>query len=107
MAFLGRSLILTLLVVSGALFVRAQGTDTVIVLPFENTSGKAEFNWVGESYADSLSDLLAIPGTFKVVSNEQRKIQQQKLRIPLSTIPSLATSLKLARELHASWLIAG
>ena len=38
--------------------VRAQGApvnaDTVMVLPFENVSGKAEFNWVGESFADSL-----------------------------------------------------
>ncbi|MBP7377791.1 MAG: hypothetical protein KA956_15085, partial [Pyrinomonadaceae bacterium] len=36
-------------------------TDTVMVLPFENTTQKAEFNWVGESFADSLSDLLRIP----------------------------------------------
>ena len=57
---------------------RAQSGDAVMVLPFENTSGKAEFNWVGESFADSLSDLLAIPGTFRVITNEQRKIQQQK-----------------------------
>lgn len=96
MAVFRRSLILMLLVFAGAIFARAQSGDVVVVLPFENTSGKAEFNWVGESFADSLSDLLAIPSTFKVVSNEQRKIQQQRLRIPLSTIPSLATSLKLA-----------
>jgi tetratricopeptide (TPR) repeat protein len=107
MAVFRRSLILLLLLVSGAAHSRAQSGDTVIVLPFENTSGKAEFNWVGESFADSLSDLLAIPGTFHVVSNDRRKIQQQKLRIPLSTIPSLATSLKLAREAHATWLISG
>ncbi|HEY2848113.1 MAG TPA: hypothetical protein VGI80_09865, partial [Pyrinomonadaceae bacterium] len=100
-------MILLLLVVSGTVLTRAQSGDVVMVLPFENTSGKAEFNWVGEGFADSLSDLLAIPGTFKVVSNEQRKIQQLRLRIPLTTIPSLATSLKLARDAHASWLISG
>ena len=107
MAFFRRSSILLLLILICAAFAHAQSGDVVVVLPFENTSGKAEFNWVGESFADSLSDLLAIPGTFRVISNEQRKIQQQRLRVPLSTIPSLATSLKLARELHASWLIAG
>src|SRR6476646_2689704 len=104
---LRKYLYLFLITVVFTIAAHAQGTDTVMVLPFENTSGKAEFNWVGESFADSLSDLLAIPGTFRVISNEQRKIQQQRLRVPLSTIPSLATSLKLARELHASWLIAG
>jgi tetratricopeptide (TPR) repeat protein len=82
------------------------GTDVVLVLPFENTSGKPEFNWVGESFADSLSDLLKVPN-LNVITNEQRKLIQQRLRIPLTTLPSLATSLKLARESQATLLIAG
>ena len=77
-----------------------------MVLPFENTSDKPEFNLVGESFALSLSDLLRLPG-LNVVSNSQRKIVQQKLRIPLTNLPSLATSLRLARESNASLLIAG
>ena len=80
--------------------------DTVMILPFENVSNKAEFNWVGESFADSLSDLLKVP-SLSVVSNQERKIIQQKLRVPLTSLPSLATSLKLARESKASILIAG
>jgi tetratricopeptide (TPR) repeat protein len=76
------------------------------VLPFENTSDKPEFNWVGESFALSLSELLKVP-SLNVVSNSQRKIVQQRLRIPLSNLPSLATSLKLARESGATLLIAG
>ena len=97
-------------VLSAAVFTQAQttpaGTDTVMILPFENTSGKAEFNWVGESFADSLSDLLKVP-SLNVVSNEERKIIQQRLRVPLTILPSLATSLKLAREGKATLLIAG
>jgi len=80
--------------------------DTVMVLPFENVSGKAEFNWVGESFADSLSDLLKVP-SLNVISNDERKIIQQRLRIPLTNLPSLATSLKLARDANASLLITG
>jgi len=97
-------------VLSAAAFSQAQTTsgnaDTVLVLPFENTSNRAEFNWVGESFADSLSDLLKVP-SLNVVSNDERKIIQQRLRVPLTTLPSLATSLKLAREGKASLLIAG
>ena len=84
----------------------SQATDLVLVLPFENTSGKAEFNWVGESFADALSDLLKVP-SLNVVSNEERKIIQQRLRVPLSTLPSLATSLKLARDSGATLLVSG
>lgn len=100
--------ILFTLALSFAVFSQspASGNDTVLILPFENTSGKSEFNWVGESFADSLSDLLKVP-TLNVVSNEERKIIQQRLRIPLTNIPSLATSLKLARDSNATLLISG
>ena len=81
-------------------------SDTVMILPFENDSRKAEFNWVGESFANSLSDLLKVPN-LNVVSNQERKIIQLRLRVPLTILPSLATSLKLAREAKATILIAG
>lgn len=97
------SLILVLFVASAAF---AQKQDTVLVLPFENTSSKPEFNWVGESFALSLSELLRLPG-LRVVSNSERKIIQQRLRIPLTSLPSLATSLKLARDSGATLLIGG
>lgn len=83
-----------------------QNLDTVLVLPFENVSDKTEFNWVGESFAASLADLLKVP-SLNVVANDERKIIQQRLNIPLSTLPSLATSLKLARESKATMLISG
>lgn len=83
-----------------------KNTDTIMILPFENTSNKAEFNWVGESFADSLSDLLKVPG-LNVISNQERKIIQQRLSVPLTVLPSLATSLKLARESNATLLIFG
>ncbi len=104
-------IIYTVVFISLTIFsVKAQAVqnnaDTVMILPFENTSNKAEFNWVGESVADSLSDLLKVP-TLNVVSNQERKIIQQRLNVPLTILPSLATSLKLAREGNASLLIAG
>jgi tetratricopeptide (TPR) repeat protein len=91
---------------SGFAQAPGSGIDAVIVMPFQNTSGKAEFNWVGESFADSLSDLLKVPN-LSVVTNEERKLIQQKLRVPLTTLPSLATSLTLARKANATLLVAG
>jgi len=89
----------------------SNNADTVMILPFENTSDKAEFNWVGESFADSLTDLMdskEVRATrLNVVSNQERKIIQQSLRIPLTILPSLATSLKLAKKSDATLLIAG
>ena len=87
--------------------VKAQtNAETVMILPFENTSNQAEFNWVGESFADALSDLLKVPN-LNVISNQERKIIQQKLGVSLTILPSTATSLKMARDAKASLLIAG
>ena len=103
-----RFLVLAVLVIAGVSAAAAQVkfTDRVLVLPFENTSGKPEFNWVGESFALSLSELLHVPG-LNVISNGERKMMQQRLRIPLTSLPSLATSLKLARESGATLLVTG
>lgn len=103
-----RKIYITILVLAFAALSAAAQTnnDTVMILPFENTSDKAEFNWVGESFADALADLLKVP-TLNVVSNDERKTIQQKLRVPLTVLPSLATSLKLAREGKATILIGG
>ena len=97
--------LITLLFLSNAAYAQ-RATDVVMVLPFENTSDKPEFNWVGESFALSLSELLKVPA-LNVISNSERKIIQQRLRIPLTNLPSLATSLKLARESGATLLVSG
>lgn len=80
--------------------------DRIMVVPFENTSGMSAYNWVGESFADALSDLLRVPG-LNVVTNEERQSTQQKMRLPLSSIPSLATSIRMANASQANLLVIG
>jgi tetratricopeptide (TPR) repeat protein len=82
------------------------GGDVVMVLPFENTSNRMEYNWVGESFADSLADLLNKPGLV-VVSSDERQLAYQRLRLPETIIPSRATAIKLAREAKASMIVIG
>ncbi|MGB8508954.1 MAG: tetratricopeptide repeat protein, partial [Pyrinomonadaceae bacterium] len=80
--------------------------DVIIVLPFENTGGQREFNWVGESFADSLTELLSAHGLSSVTS-DAREIAYQRLRVPLTVIPSRATAIKIAREAGASLVVLG
>src|SRR5687767_10858476 len=106
------------LILSGAVYtvpgnaVLAQsGADVVMVLPFENTRdgnepNRPEYNWVGESFADSLAELLTKPG-LRVVSSAERDLAYQRLRLPETVIPSRATAIKLAREAKASMLVIG
>lgn len=86
--------------------------DVVMVLPFENTSRatdgapRAEFNWVGESFADALAELLNKPGLV-VVSSAERELAYNQLRLPETVIPSRATAIKLARQAKASIIVIG
>ncbi len=47
--------------------------EIVLVLPFENTSDHPEYNWIGESFADSLASLLDKPGII-VISSDERAV---------------------------------
>ena len=80
--------------------------DVVMVLPFENTSNRAEYNWVGESFADAIAELLNKPG-LTVVSSDERELAYQKLRLPQTVIPSRATAIKLARQAKATMIVIG
>ena len=80
--------------------------DVVMVLPFENTSNRAEYNWVGESFADAIAELLNKPGLI-VVSSDERELAYQQLRLPETVIPSRATAIKLARQAKATMIVIG
>lgn len=81
-------------------------SDVVVVLPFENVSNAREYNWVGTSFADGLAELLNTPGVV-IISDDERELAYQKLRLPLTTLPSRATAVKLAREMRATMLVLG
>ncbi len=89
-------------------------SDTVIILPFENTSGQREFNWVGESFADSLAGLLGGHG-LRSVSNDARELAYQQVYCPgracdprvLTIVPSRASAIKIARAAGASLVVLG
>ena len=80
--------------------------DVVMVLSFENTSNRPEYNWVGESFANSVAELLNKPGLI-VVSDDERELAYERLRLPQTVIPSRATAIKLAREAKATMIVIG
>jgi tetratricopeptide (TPR) repeat protein/TolB-like protein len=83
-----------------------RGNDVVIVLPFENQSNRGEFNWIGASFADALTELLNVPG-LSVVSTDERELNYQRLHLPISSVPSRATAIKIAQEAKATLVVLG
>src|SRR2546423_426058 len=83
-----------------------RGNDVVIVLPFENQSNRGEFNWIGASFADALTELLNVPG-LSVVSTDERELTYQRLHLPIASVPSRATAIKIAQEAKATLVVLG
>ena len=112
MQVLSLRLFCVLLLIFAVVFVPVQtlaqnpSADVVMVLPFENTSNRAEYNWVGESFADALAELLNKPGLV-VVTSDERELAYQQLRLPETVIPSRATAIKLARQARATMIVVG
>ncbi len=89
-----------------AVLAQSGATETIVVLPFENRSNHPEFNWIGESFADSMSTLLTKPGLV-VITGDERAVAYQRLHLPLTVLPSRATAIKIARELRATIIVIG
>ena len=99
-------IVLAATVTSSPSFAQDATGEVVMVLPFENTSNRPEYNWVGESFADALAELLNKPGLV-VVSSDEREMAYQRLRLPETVIPSRATAIKLARQAKATVIVIG
>jgi tetratricopeptide (TPR) repeat protein len=81
-------------------------TDTIISMPFENMSGRPEYNWIGESFAAQLSDLLDKPGLVAIRPDE-RNVAFKQEGLPSTAILTRATMIKIAERAGASLVIMG
>lgn len=101
-------LLLTLTASSARLAVGQAPAGPVIVMPFENVSNdeNPKYNWLGEGFAVLLPELFEVCGV-SAISNSDRRFFQQRLKIPASSLPSLAAAIKIARENGAKLLVTG
>jgi Tfp pilus assembly protein PilF/TolB-like protein len=86
--------------------VRAAATDTIVAMPFENISGRTEYNWVGESFAAALADLLDKPGLVGIRPDE-RNVAYKQEGLPPTAILTRATMIKIAERAGANLVVMG
>jgi tetratricopeptide (TPR) repeat protein len=80
--------------------------DTLLVVPFGNSARTAELDWVGESFAESLTVRLAGAG-HSLVPREERLAGLERLGLPPAATLTRASWLRLAEEVGADWLVLG
>ncbi len=81
-------------------------TDTIIIMPFENSAGRPEYNWVGESFSASLADLLDKPGLV-AIRPEERNVAYKQEGLPPTAILTRATMIKIAERAGANLVVMG
>jgi tetratricopeptide (TPR) repeat protein len=101
-----RAILASVFIITSSLAVRAASTDTIVTMPFENLSGRAEYNWVGESFAAALADLFDKPGLVAIRPDERNVAYKQEGLSP-SAILTRATMIKIAERAGASLVVMG
>ncbi len=75
-------------------------TQSIVILPFVNESKDQHIYWLGEAFAESLSEELLLKDAY-VLQRVQRKAAYEELKLPYTGDLSRATMLKIdLREPH-------
>jgi len=78
----------------------------VLVLPFENRTGDASLGWIGDSFPETLDRRLNSSG-FLTISHDDRVYAFDHLGLPAGFRPSRATTIRIAQQLDANFVIIG
>jgi tetratricopeptide (TPR) repeat protein len=82
------------------------GSDTIVIMPFENVSSRVEYNWIGESFAAALGDALDKPGLV-VIRSDERNVAYKQEGLSPSAILTRATMIKIAERAGANLVVIG
>lgn len=80
--------------------------ETFLVVPFENTGRVPDLEWVGESFAETLTQRLAGSG-YTLVTREERLAAMERLGLPATAPLTRASLLRLGEELEADRVVLG
>src|SRR5258708_35653094 len=101
-----KAALISIFILALSLPVFGAATDTIVTMPFKNFSGRAEYNWVGESFAATLADLLDKPGLVGIRPDE-RNVAFRQEGLPPTAILTRATMIKIAERAGANLMIVG
>jgi Tfp pilus assembly protein PilF/TolB-like protein len=82
------------------------GTQTLMVMPFENQSSAPGLEWIRESFPEVLSQRLASARMF-VMSRDDRDYAFDHSGVPSTVLPSRATIYRVAEQMDADYVVMG
>ena len=78
----------------------------VLVLPFENHTGQANLDWIGQAFPEIFNLRLGSAG-FLPISRVDRLYALDHLGLPLNFEPTRASAVRLAQALDADYVVFG
>lgn len=90
----------------GATRALAAASDTLVVMPFENRSQMGQYNWIRESFAILLKDVLDVPG-ISVLSADERNLAFERLRLSPNDLLTRATMIRVADNAQSNLALIG
>lgn len=80
--------------------------ESIVVLPFTNGSKSQQVYWLGEGFAESISEELMLENAY-VIQRARRKAVYDELRLPYIGYLSRATMRKIGFTLGADYVVFG
>ena len=105
LVFSWRSLIVAVLI---AVSIPAGGlaNDRMVVMPFENRTQLSEYNWVRESFAITLLEMINHP-TMRVLGMNERDLAFERLRLSPDDLLTRASMIRVAETARANLALIG
>ncbi len=82
------------------------GTETVLVLPFDNSTHQPGLEWISEAFPEVLGQRLNTQSLF-LISRDDRQVAFDRMGIPVNLHASRATLYRIAAQLDADFIILG
>ena len=78
----------------------------LLVLPYENRTGQANLDWIGEAVPEILNQRLGAAG-FMPIGRIDRQYALTHLGLPPNFQPTRATAIRVAQTLDADYVVIG
>lgn len=80
--------------------------DIILVMPFENRSQMGEYNWIRDSFAILMGNMLEVPG-IAIIGSEERNLAFDKLRLSPNDLLTRAAMIRVAETARANLALIG
>src|SRR5919109_896383 len=85
---------------------KGMAADTILVMPFENRSQMGEYNWIRDSFAILMSNMVDVPG-IAIIGSEERNLAFDKLKLSPNDLLTRAAMIRVAEAARANLALIG